>query len=341
MAIAGGTVGGEMELPMSSARNINHEKPDAFWGVVLAGGEGRRLQPFMRRLTGCDLPKQFCPIIGGQSMLQHTLDRIAPFISPDRTLIVICRHHVEMVRDLLPAGSAQRLVIQPENRETAPGVLLPLLCIQAFDSTATVAVFPSDHFILEETVFMLHVLRAVEFARAHPDLLILLGIRADRPETGYGWIEPGHEIASRSGISLFQVCRFWEKPDPSTVRRLYFQEFLWNSLVLVGRLGALLKSFRETLPTLWERFEEIRETLGTASEPKVLESVYKGMPPVNLSRNLLEKIPDRLGVVPVEGVLWSDWGEEGRIIETLTRIGMMDELVGRLERSGGTFENRR
>lgn len=323
---------------MSSGSDANRKRYDDLWGIVLAGGDGQRLQPLMRRVAGCDLPKQYCAIIGRRSMLQHTVDRLTPLIPPDRILTVITRHHLERVRELLQGWSANRLIIQPENRDTAPGILLPLLRIHALNPGATVAIFPSDHFILEETVFMEHVLRAVEFLEGHENLLVLIGVAADRPDTGYGWIEPGQQIRQRSGFGLFRVRRFWEKPDPSSARQLYLQGCLWNSLVVVSRLCVFLRLIRETLPEIWDRFQGIRQTLGSAREAKALKSVYRGMPAVNLSCGLLEKIPDRLGVVPVKGVLWSDWGEEERIFETLARIGKMDEFMARLGGRGIALE---
>lgn len=305
------------------------------WGIVLAGGDGRRVRQLMRRVTGAEWPKQYCAVVGRRSMLQHTLDRVATCIPRQRIVTVITQGHVHRAREQLQGLEPELLVIQPQNRETAPGILLPLLWIQARDPQATVAIFPSDHFILEEAVFMDHVLQAIQFLVEHPWLLILLGMAPDRPEPAYGWIEPGEELDRRSEFGLFRVCRFWEKPDPATAQFLYLHGCLWNSLVLVGRLGTFLQCMRHVLPELWVDFKAIGRALGTASEATVLKDVYRKIRAVNLSRALLEKIPHRLGVVPVKGVCWSDWGEERRIFETVAQIGKADELMARLGESGG------
>lgn len=306
--------------------------PGRLWGMILAGGHGRRVQRLMRHLNGSDIPKQYCAVIGRRSMLQHTLDRTAVAIPPDRIFTVIVQDQLNKAREQLGGLPPDSLVVQPSNRDTAPGILLSLLRIQARDPEATVAIFPSDHFIWEEGIFMAHVLQAVEFLEEHPDSLILLGIAPDRPETAYGWIEPGEEMARRSGYGLLRVRGFREKPEAPTAQRLYLDGGLWNCLVMVGRLPTWLGAIQQILPDLWDRFRPVRAALGTSRETKTLEQVYRDMPAVNISRKLLERIPDRLGVLPVKGVLWSDWGEEKRIFETLTRIGKAEELLVKLER---------
>jgi len=303
------------------------------WGIVLAGGDGRRVRYLMRRLTGTDLPKQYCAVIGRRSMLQHTWDRVATAIPRDRIVTVITRHHLDQAWAQLQEWPTEQLLIQPSNRETAPGLLLPLLAIRARDPRATVAIFPSDHFILEESVFMGHVEQAVRFLADHPSLVLLLGIPPDRPESGYGWIQPGEEMARRAGFGLFRVRRFSEKPDPSVGDKFFLQGGLWNSLVLVGRLDTFLRHIEQVLPELWASFQAVASALGTVTEARVLEEAYRVIPAMNLSAHLLQQIPHHLGVVPVKGVHWCDWGDEARVFETLTRIGKAEELLARLGKS--------
>src|SRR3989304_6661684 len=97
------------------------QSPSQIWGIVLAGGGGRRVRPLMRRLSGTDLPKQYCAVIGGRSMLQHTLDRVATSIDRDRILTVIIQEHARWAREQLPGTPPDLLVVQPSNRETGPG----------------------------------------------------------------------------------------------------------------------------------------------------------------------------------------------------------------------------
>ncbi|MGH7474597.1 MAG: sugar phosphate nucleotidyltransferase, partial [Candidatus Methylomirabilales bacterium] len=240
-------------------------------------------------------------------------------------------HHLDQAWAQLQEWPTEQLLIQPSNRETAPGLLLPLLAIRGRDPGATVAIFPSDHFILEESVFMGHVEQAVHFLADHPALVLLLGIPPDRPESGYGWIQPGEELARRMEFGLFRVRRFLEKPDPSVGEQFFLQGGLWNSLVLVGRVDTFLGHIRETLPELWASFQAVASALGTVIEARILEEVYGAIAARNLSAHLLQHIPHHLGVVPVKGVHWCDWGDEARIFETLTRIGKAEEVMARLK----------
>src|SRR3989338_1045048 len=128
----------------------------ALWGVILAGGEGRRLRPFLRDVHGTDRPKQFCAIIGTRSMLRHTVDRARWLIPEERTITVVTAGYRPFVAGDLVAEPPRILLEQPCNRDTAPGILLPLLVILQRDPEARVVLFPSDHFRSEKHTSQLH-----------------------------------------------------------------------------------------------------------------------------------------------------------------------------------------
>lgn len=156
------------------------------WGIVLAAGEGTRVRDFLSHLCGGRRIKQFCAVIGRRSMLEHTLARVERLIPRERLLIVVSPHHREEVAQQLAHWPTDNVIFRPTNRETAPGILLPLAHLSRRDPLATIAVFPSDHFILEEERFMASVRRAVTEVRRFPWELILLGMTLDRAEEGYG-----------------------------------------------------------------------------------------------------------------------------------------------------------
>jgi mannose-1-phosphate guanylyltransferase len=184
-----------------------------------------------------------------------------------------------------------------------------------------VALFPSDHYISDDRTFMIHVEAAFEALSARPDLVALLGITPDGPEVEYGWIEPGGLVAWQRPAGLYSVRRFWEKPSALTAERLLEEGCLWNSFVMVGRVPTLLGMVERAAPDLFQAFTKIQPALRTTAERAVARSLYARPPEVNFSRQVLATSPATLTVLPVSGVRWSDWGDPGRVLTTLARIG--------------------
>lgn len=300
------------------------------WGVVLAGGDGRRLAGLPTRLGFPGCPKQFCPIPAARSMFEETVGRVEHLVPPERILAVVLRRHLRWAWSQLRALRSENILIQPENRETAPGMLLPAMAVAARDRHATIAFFPSDHFIREEDRLLEHVRVAQAFVESDPTRLILLGIRPDAPTADYGWMEPGDHVAREGGLSLFRVRRFWEKPDRERAKTFFRAGYLWNSFILIGKARQVLRLFWQHLPEVYRPFVAHRHRLGALFPQRGLDPLYEMLPVRNVSQDLLTKAASRLTVLPVRGVTWSDWGTEERILETLRRLGETEETRRRL-----------
>lgn len=288
--------------------------------MVLAGGTGVRLQNFVRQVLGTERPKQFCRIIGTRSMLRHTWDRALRLVPPDRILTIITAGQEAYVQEEARQGIPGTLLVQPENKETAPGLLLPLLWIARRNPIATVAVFPADHFIWEEDRFEDHMRGAVDAACHLHGRVILLGVEADGAETGYGWIAPGDPVGTPSGAEVYTVRRFWEKPDRPTADRLFASGSLWNTFILVGGVDAVLGLARERMAEVYKPLRAIAPCLGTPAEAAALAHAYTHVPSTNLSRALLARHPEALLVLAARGISWCDWGDPERIIRSLRRF---------------------
>lgn len=150
------------------------------------------------------------------------------------------------------------MIVQPENRETGPGILLPLIHVLRCDPEAVVVLLPSDHFIREEARFVASVAHAATFVTAHPEYPVLLGVDPSGPEIEYGWIETGEVIGHVQGEAVYHVRRFWEKPVCTQANRLYLQGCLWNTMVLVARATVLLGLFQTFTPQLVCAFQRIQ-----------------------------------------------------------------------------------
>lgn len=308
---------------------IDQTQSPELTGIVLAAGEGKRLRPLVQRWRGDDLPKQYVRFTRNRSMLEQTFQRAEWLIPAERILTVVDRRHLaypEVSRQLLsrPRGT---VVLQPENRETGPGLLLPLMHLYKRHSEATVVIFPSDHFIREEGLFIDHVDLAARLISEDPSLSILLGMRPTGPDPEYGYILPGKPLPHLVPSGVRQVIRFIEKPTPSVASELVRQGGLWNTMIMVVKVKKLLELARQAAPELTSAFERILPSIGTTGEANELDTLYRRIGPVNFSKDLLEALPlqnrSSLAVLPIRGVYWSDWGSIHRVVNDLREMGCL------------------
>lgn len=297
------------------------------WAVILAGGDGTRLQSMTRAITGDNRPKQFVPVIGGSTLLNQTRRRVALSIEPSRTLIVVTQKHRKFYASLTEEISPSVLLEQPVNKGTAPAILYALLRVAAKSPNAVVALFPSDHFFADDQEFMSHADVAIDSVEVRPESVILLGITPTTPETEYGWIEPQPAILARAQRSITRVSKFWEKPSLAHANSLMTKGCLWNSFVMIGRVDALLRMTQAALPEMYAAFAAIAPTFETAIEHNALAQLYSHTEDSNFSHQVLAARPDDLMVMRVGDVGWSDLGEPNRVLSTLARIGMQSELA--------------
>ena len=199
-------------------------------------------------------------------MLRHTLDRVALAIPPERTVIVSQQRHADYMAAEFYRAATPHLLVQPENRGTAAGVLFPAHWIHWHDPKAIVAVFPSDHFIPDGPAFMAHARGVAAFVSRHPERVVLLGARPTEPETDYGWIEPGATLGRIGAEPIFRGRRFLEKPSLDTARTALSVGCLWNTFVFVATTATLLAEGRRALPELSDRLARIAPYAGTERE---------------------------------------------------------------------------
>jgi mannose-1-phosphate guanylyltransferase len=264
-------------------------------------------------------------------MLEHTLARVERFIPRERILIVVSTHHRPEVEAQLAHWPQANVIFQPLNRDTAPGILLPLAHVSQRAPSATVAIFPSDHFLVEEARFMSSVERAVEETRCFRQDVTLLGMIPTEIEEGYGWIEPG---AKTHGRDTLVVQRFYEKPSPLRAHRLLRHGALVNTFVCVAQANTIWELVRQAAAELYQNFMVIRRALQTPHAEEVIAGMYRMMQSVNFSSDICEPLAARLRVLPVPDVGWSDWGRSERILASLPCIGKLEECLARLRRRG-------
>ena len=294
------------------------------WPIVLAGGEGRRMQSFIRSWLGEERPKQYCTFVGHRSMLSHTWDRARAIARPAHVVTVVGRGHRRFLAGM-EEPTPGTLIEQPADRGTAPGVFLPTAFIAARDPSATVVVMPSDHFIHSAAGFTALVETACRQAAEQPGRLVMLGATPLWPETDFGWILPA---PPRDSLTPRPVDGFEEKPDRVRAERFLARGGLWNTMVVATRADTLWRLGQRLLPEMMRPFDALlRELRRSLEEPsstgidRAISRAYQQMPRADFSRDLVQRCPEAALVLPLGNVEWSDWGRPERVTESLRRLG--------------------
>jgi len=280
------------------------------WVVILAAGEGKRVRRLVRDRWGQPAPKQFALIDGRRTLLDVTSERAASIASPQRIVTVVAAQHRHWWASdpaRLPPG---HVIVQPENRGTAAGILLPLLWITSADPEARLVILPSDHAVASEEILHQAITGAIEHVPSADSTMVLLGVQAEGPEPGYGWIVP------RQGevCDLRPITAFYEKPDAKAASSLQSRGALLNSFILVTGGRFLVDLFRTALPELWHAIQPIiTRHRGDRSLGQDGSRAYRIIPMRDFSKDLLEQTADRLSVYLVPACGWVDLGTPERL----------------------------
>jgi mannose-1-phosphate guanylyltransferase len=271
------------------------EKQGNLWSIVLAGGDGSRLSEITGGVEGPAVPKQFCSVNGGPSLLRQALRRARSVAGPDHTAVVVAAEHRRWWSVELADLPSVNVVVQPCNRGTACGVLLPLMQVLARDPDATVVVLPSDHVVDDEPTLREAITAAVQHIHREPDRLVLLGLEPDGPDTGLGWIAP----RSTAHQPVSAVSHFVEKPTQERAEELVREGALWNSFIFAMRASELLALFQWALPWMTKMFdyELIDESAGPFAAR--VSRLYERLPNVDFSRAVLQEAGADMRVVAV------------------------------------------
>lgn len=296
-----GTTNRVLEVPSASGT----------WAIVLAGGEGSRLRRLTTTPSGVAVPKQFCSLSGGPSLLRQTIERAAALVARDRIVVVVSEAHRAFWRDELADLAPENVVVQPLNRGTAPGILLPALHVFRADPGARLVVLPSDHHVENETALRQSFRTALRDVREEPERIVLLGITPDAADSQYGWIVPG--AALRGDTHAIEL--FVEKPPAERASELFVRGALWSSFLFACRVSSLMEVFEVSEPDLLRALDS--GSPGCGAHDAALGAVYATLAPTDFSRAVLERVPERLGVVTVPPCGWSDLGTPDRISHVL------------------------
>uniref|UniRef100_UPI003AB36199 mannose-1-phosphate guanylyltransferase/mannose-6-phosphate isomerase n=1 Tax=Phocaeicola sp. TaxID=2773926 RepID=UPI003AB36199 len=272
--------------------------------VIMGGGIGSRFWPYSRK----NLPKQFLDFFGtGRSLIQQTFDRYKKIVPIENIFITTNVLYKELVQEQLPELDKSQILLEPTRRSTAPCIAWASYHIKKFNPNANVIVAPSDHLILKEDEFKAAILKGLEFVSNSPQLLTL-GIKPNRPETGYGYIRRGEVSAGEQDTVAFEVAQFVEKPNLETAQAYVASgEYYWNSGMFLFRAGRYLEELKKYRPDILDACEKAMSAVDPDLDfIRVNEEAFLACPEESVDYAVMERTADAV-VVPMDAG-WSDVG---------------------------------
>lgn len=273
--------------------------------VIMGGGIGSRFWPFSRKT----LPKQFLDFFGtGRSLLQQTFDRFNKVIPTENILIVTNDLYADLVKEQLPELNPEQILLEPTRRNTAPCIAWAAYHIRALNPNANIVVAPSDHLILKEGEFLDAIEKGLTFV-SQSEKLLTLGIKPNRPETGYGYIQ----IAEQAGDNFYKVKTFTEKPELELAKVFVESgEFYWNSGLFMWNVNSVIKAVEALLPELASKLIPGKDVYGTPAEKAFIDENFPACPNVSVDFGIMEKADNVY--VSLGDFGWSDLGTWGFIV---------------------------
>ncbi|CCY15320.1 mannose-1-phosphate guanylyltransferase (GDP) [Prevotella sp. CAG:755] len=271
--------------------------------VIMAGGVGSRFWP----LSSEERPKQFLDVLGcGKTLLQLTADRFSGVVPVENVWVVTSAAYHDLVREQLPDLPEGNILLEPCRRNTAPCIAYVSWRIKKINPRANIVVTPSDHVVADIDAFKTAITEAMEFS-AETDAIVTLGIRPDRPETGYGYIEGDLSYSSSRKKNIFRVDSFKEKPALEVAQEYIKQNnYFWNSGIFVWSVNTIVNAFRVYCPEMARIFEELMPVFGTDGEQEAINREFPNCENISVDYAIMEKA-EEIFVYPAS-FGWSDLG---------------------------------
>ncbi len=272
------------------------------FAVIIAGGIGSRFWP----ISNEKLPKQFLDILGtGESLLQQTFRRLSKICPRDNILIVTNQDYKNLCEEQISQIKEKNILSEPSRRNTAPCIAYAAFKIRSRNPKASMIVAPCDHFIPNEKAFK-KIINHCLSKSIKQDILITIGIKATRPETGYGYIQFSDKKLDDSNI-IKKVKTFSEKPSQDLALQFIDSgDFLWNSGIFIWSVDSIIKAFRKHLFDIYTIFEDGKEYYNTIEEKNFINRFFPSCKNISVDYGIMEK-SENVYVYPAE-LTWSDLG---------------------------------
>jgi mannose-1-phosphate guanylyltransferase len=282
--------------------------------VIMAGGKGERFWP----LSTPDRPKQFVDLTGGGTLIQQTVARVAQVLPHTEIYVVTGQGQLAMARAQLPEIPAENFIAEPVGRDTAPCIGLAAVWLEKVDPQAIMLVLPADHYVPDAAKFGQVLLAAAEQAE-NTRGLVTIGIRPDRPETGYGYLEVGARFPAAEAAPIFRVKRFVEKPDLARAQEyLAHGGYLWNAGIFAWRVSSIRAEIARHVPELHAGLEELAAAPDHRKLAERIPTIFPRLPRISIDHGVMER-SYQVFVIPGH-FQWDDLGTWAAV----ARLGQAD-----------------
>jgi mannose-1-phosphate guanylyltransferase len=291
--------------------------------VIMAGGVGSRFWP----MSTTEHPKQFIDVLGvGKTLLQLTVERFGSLINPENVWVVTNQKYADTVAEQLPDMPRNHILCEPCRRNTAPCIAYVSWRIKVMDPKANIVVTPSDHVVMNVQEFQRVIKDCMKFT-SDTDAIVTLGMKPNRPETGYGYIQANLARQSLRNKEVFRVDTFHEKPDLETAQQ-YIQKpnFFWNAGIFIWNVHTIVNAFRMYQPALARIFESMLPVYGTEKEQAAIDERFPECENISVDYAIMEKA-DEIFVCPAD-FGWSDLGTWGSLHQQTHKDLYGNALIG-------------
>ena len=284
------------QIEVSMAKLNNHL-------VIMAGGVGSRFWP----MSTSENPKQFIDVLGvGKTLLQLTVDRFGDLVLPGNIWVVTNQKYAAIVKEQLPDIPENNILSEPFRRKTAPCIAYVSWKIKSKDPKANIVVTPSDHIVTDKAEFQ-RVIKECMLFTSETDAIVTLGMKPNRPETGYGYIQADLSTSSLRNKEIYRVDSFREKPNIETALG-YIQKnnYFWNAGIFIWNVHTIVNAFRIYQPSMAKIFESLIPVYGTDKEQEVINERFPECDNISVDYAIMEKA-EEIFVCPAD-FGWSDLG---------------------------------
>ncbi len=279
------------------------------YGIIIAGGQGKRLWPLSRLLR----PKPVLAITKEQSLIKQTVLRLNAVVETANLIVVTNEEVFAPIYESIKEVPLENVLTEPIGRNTAAAIGLACIHIMERHGDAIAIVSPADHYIQDDKQFSALLQRAAEVCRK-TDTLVVFGVKPTSPSVNYGYIAKGEKL---DGDGLFKVTKFTEKPPRDMAERFVSEGYLWNAGIFVFRISTMLQAIQHYMPELHSSLEKIKKTFKGPYERKTIKEEYGKLQDISIDKGIIEKL-DTVSVIEMD-IPWADLGSFEQIANIMIK----------------------